>query len=120
MKPKDIFGLAVRLLGLFFLYLALKALTQMLDLDLIENPDKTDLINDLLPFAFNLVVAAWFIHGGLIIRWAYPESSKITLSPQPKQSAPAPEPVPAPAPAGLDVADARLAALVEKPRENRP
>lgn len=118
MKPRDIFGLAVRLLGLFFLYLGLKAFTQLLDLDLIENPNKTDLINDLLPIVFNLIVAGWFIHGALIIRWAYPpESSKIALPLQPKQPATPPQPVPAPsAPAAMETAEAKLAALVEKPK----
>jgi hypothetical protein len=122
MKPRDIFGLAVRLLGLFFLYLAMKAFTQLLDWDLLQNPDKTDLINDVLPLAFDLLVAAWLIHGGLIIRWAYPESSKPALPLQPKQPAPTPGPVPPPAaaPAAMETAETRLAALVEKPKDNRP
>ena len=125
MKPRDIFGLAVRLLGLFFLYLSLKAVAQMLDLDLIENPDKTDLINAALPAAFNLVLAAFLIHGKFLINWAYPESAKTAVPPQsqPKQSAPQSVPkletVAPPAPAGMDVAEAKLAALVEKPKESR-
>ena len=119
MNAKDIFGLAVRLLGLFFLYLGLKALAQVLDLDLIENPDKTDLFNDLMPAVFHLIVAGWLIHGRLLIRWAYPEKPKPTLALAPKHAAASPEPVPPPAPPGMDAAEAKLAALVEKPKDNR-
>ncbi len=119
MNAKDIFGLAVRLLGLFLLYLGLKALTQMLDLDIIENPDKTDLFNDLMPAVFNLVIAGWLIHGKLLIRWAYPETTKAALAPAPKQPAAPPELVPPSASTRMDQAEARLAALVEKPKNNR-
>lgn len=122
MNAKDIFGLAVRLLGLLFLYLGLKAFTQILDLDLIENPDKTDLFNDLMPAAFNLVVAGCLIHGKLFTRWAYPESPKTILTPTPtsRQPVPMPESVPPPAPAGMEAAEAKLAALVERPKDSRP
>lgn len=119
MKPKDIFGLAVRLLGLLFLYLALKAFTQMLDLDLIQNPDKTDLINTLMPAVFNLLVAVFLLHGKLLTRWAYPET-KTSLLEQLKQPAPLshPESVPPPKPAAaMDLAESKLAALVEKPKK---
>src|SRR5580698_1689260 len=73
MKPKDIFGLAVRLLGLLFLYLGVRAVMPMLDLEIIENPDKNDIINGLMPVVFNLAVAWWLLRGGLARR-AYPES----------------------------------------------
>jgi hypothetical protein len=128
MKPRDIFGLGVRLLGLVFLYFGLRAVSPMLDLDVIENPDKNEIINDLLPVVFNLVIALVLLRGGFLMRWAYPETSKIelssknleNLSSQPKRVITAPEVITEPsAPAkstGMERADAKLAALVEKPK----
>ena len=69
---KDIFGLAVRLLGLVFLYLGLRAVTPMLDLGAIETAGKSDLITAILPIFFNLAVAWWLLGGGSLIRRAYP------------------------------------------------
>ena len=70
MKPRDIFGLAVRLLGLFFLYLGLRAVTPMLDLGAIGTASKSDIINAILPIVFNLAVAWWLLGGGLLMRRA--------------------------------------------------
>jgi hypothetical protein len=119
MKPKDIFGLAVRILGLYFLYLGLYDITQMLSADIIESPDKKDIIYALLPAVFNIVVASWLMGGGLLIRWAYPETSKVSenLPSQPKRPTPSPEPVAPPEPSGMDQAEKKLAALVEKPKD---
>jgi hypothetical protein len=121
MKPKDIFGLAVRLLGLYFLYLGLNAITQLLGSDiaeLIKNPDKTDLIDGLLPVIFDLVAGCFLLKGGWLIRWAYPETPKISenLPAQIKRTTPAPEPTPPAQPTGMDQAEKKLAALVEKPK----
>ena len=123
MKPKDIFGLAVRLLGLYFLYLALNAVTQMLNSDIFESPDQSGLVsglvNGLLPVIFDLIVAAWLISGWLIIRMAYPESGKI--SPQLPAPGKAPQPHPAPPSPQLsemDLAEKKLASLVEKPGDS--
>lgn len=121
MKPRDIFGLAVRLLGLYFLYLGLSATTQLLGsgiADMIKNPDKTDLINSLLPVVFDLVVGSCLLKGGWLIRWAYPEISKpseISSVPS-KRIIAAPEPAPSPGLTGMDQAEKKLAALVEKPK----
>jgi hypothetical protein len=120
MKPRDIFGLAVRLLGLLFLYFGLKAMMPMLDLEIIENPDKNDIINGLMPVVFNLAVAWWLLGGGLARR-AYPET-KASESVRPRE-----QPQPAPArPAhlpseltGMDRAEQKLAALVDKPDDGR-
>jgi hypothetical protein len=118
MKPKDIFGLAVRLLGLFFLYLALKAVTPLLDLEIIENADKSDIINALLPVVFDLAVAWWLLGGGLLTRRAYPETPKIfEHSLQTKKTTPANESVPPAELTDMARAEKKLAALVEKPKD---
>jgi len=121
MKPKgifeDIFGLAVRLLGLLFLYFGLRAVMPMLDLEIIENPDKNDIINGLMPVVFNLAIAWWLLGGGLARR-AYPEpkvSAPVrreqpepgTASARPAQSAPELT--------GMERAEQKLASLVDKP-----
>ena len=118
MKPKDIFGLIVRVLGLYFLYLGLYGVTQMLSSDIVESPDKRDIIYAFLPVIFNLIVGWWLLGGGLLVRRAYPETSKISdvLPTQPKRSMPSHEPVASPEPAGMDQAEKKLAALVEKPK----
>ncbi|HTR41212.1 MAG TPA: hypothetical protein VMH87_06315 [Pseudomonadales bacterium] len=119
MKPKDIFGLAVRLLGLYFLYLGLYALAQMLGSDIINSPEKMDIVYALLPVAFDLIVGWWLLGGGLLVRRAYPETSRPSenFTASPNRTAPAPPPVSAPEPAGMDQAEKKLAALVEKPKE---
>ena len=61
---KDIFTLAVRLLGLVFLYLGLSAVTPLLDFSAIETAAKSDLITAILPIVFNLAVAWWLLGGG--------------------------------------------------------
>lgn len=120
MKPKDIFGLAVRLLGLLFLYFGLRAVMPLLDLEIIENPDKNDIINGLMPVVFNLAIA-WWLLGGRLVRRAYPD---------PKVSEPArmqqqPEPAPtqsgtrSPELTGMERAEQKLAALVDKPGDSR-
>jgi hypothetical protein len=119
MKPKDIFGLAVRLLGLVFLYFCLRGVAGMLDLDILETPDKNEIANDLMPIVFNLVVALWLLHGKLLIKLAYPEPPKIpeNVPPQPKRTAPSPESVSPPELTGMERAEKKLAALVEKSKE---
>jgi len=98
----------------------------MLDLELIENPDKNDIINGLMPIVFNLAVAWWLLGGGLARR-AYPESkiseSKISISepaqPRSESAAPRPSQVASPELTGMERAEQKLAALVEKPGEHR-
>lgn len=124
MKPKDIFGLAVRGVGLYFLYLGLYGITQFLSSDLIETANKSDIFYALLPVAFNLIIAfcllkAWFLVN--LVRWAYPESPKLSEhlpAPSPPPQPPSPASAPAPALSGMEQAEKKLASLVEKPRGN--
>jgi hypothetical protein len=120
MKPKDIFGLAVRLLGLFFLYMGLRAVSPVLDLEAIENAGKSDLINAILPIVFNLVIAWWLLGGGLLVRRAYPEAPKISnhSSLQAEQGTPAANPTQPQEFSDMDRAEKKLAALVEKPKDD--
>ena len=124
MKPKDIFGLAVRFLGLVFLYFGLKAVTQMLDLDVLESPDRNEIINDLMPIVFNLAIALWLLRGGFV-RWAYPEEAQkkserslIEAKPATPSPASASSPASAASPelSGMARAEEKLASLVEKPK----
>lgn len=124
MKPKDIFGLAVRLLGLLFLYYGLRAVMPMLDLELIKHPDTDDIINGLMPVVFNLAVGWWLFRGGLV-RWAYPEpkasqfrASEPARSREEQNTVP-PAPVSSPQLTGMEQAEQKLASLVEKPGDRR-
>jgi hypothetical protein len=121
MKPRDIFGLAVRLLGLFFLYLGLRAVSPVLDLEAIENAGKSDIINAILPIAFNLLVAWWLLGGGLLVRRAYPEAPKISdHSPsQVERGTPVANPTQSQKLTNMDRAEKKLASLVEKPKDDR-
>ena len=121
MKPKDIFGLAVRLLGLWFLYLGIRAVMPLLDLGAIETAGKSDILNAILPIVFNLAVAWWLLGGGLLVRRAYPEAPRISgdTLPQARPVPPAPAPAPSPELANMAAAENKLAALVEKPNINR-
>jgi hypothetical protein len=123
MKPgnifKDIFGLAVRLLGLVFLYLGLSAVPSLLDLGAIETAAKSDIITAILPIAFNLLVAWWLMGGGLLIRRAYPEASWISphSHAQEEGAAPMAKPAQSREKMDMDATDKKLAALVEKPKD---
>ncbi len=117
---KDIFALAVRLLGLVFLYLGLSAVTPLLDLGALETAAKSDLLTAILPIVFNLVVAWWLLGGGVLIRRAYPTTSASSSAP-PVQREEAMPATTAAAPGrtmDMDAADKKLAALVEKPKNN--
>ena len=114
---KDIFSLAVRLLGLVFLYLGLSAVTPLLDFGAIETAARGDIITALLPIAFNLAVAWWLLDGRWLIRRAYPELNNFSAnSPVPGQSTPVTTSSPPRAATDADAADKKLAALVEKPK----
>ena len=121
MKPRDIFGLAVRLLGLFFLYLGLRAVLPLLDLEAIENAGKSDIINAILPIVFNLLVAWWLLGGGLLMRRAYPDGSRIQdhSQPQAERTTPAANSAQSQELTDMDRAEKRLASLVEKPKDDR-
>jgi len=121
MKPRDIFGLAVRLLGLVFLYLGLRTATPLLDLGAIGTASNSDVISAILPVAFNLLVAWWLLGGGWLVRRAYPETLKNSnCSPsQAERGAPATHSTRSQELAGMDQAEKKLAALVEKPKDGR-
>lgn len=122
MKPKDIFGLAVRLLGLYFLYLGLNALAQMLNSDVFQSPDKSDIINSLLPVVFYLAVSVALLTARWLERVAYPEPTKTSplLSQHAKPAAPETTTAPSTDLTDMDRAEKKLASLVEKPGPNRP
>ena len=106
-------------MGLLFLYFGLKAVNPMLDLELIENPDKNDIINGLMPIVFNLAVAWWLLGGGLARR-AYPEPKISNPAPaRPEPVKPRPSERPVSELTGMESAEQKLAALVEKPGERR-
>ena len=121
MKPRDIFGLAVRLLGLFFLYLGLRAVSPVLDLEAIENAGKSDIINAILPIAFNLLIAWWLLGGGLLMRRAYPDGSRIQdhSQPQAERTTPAANSAQSQELTDMARAERRLASLVEKSKDGR-
>ncbi len=112
---KDIFGLAVRLLGLVFLYFGLSAVPPMLDLGAIETAAKSDIITAVLPIVFNLVVAWWLIGSGWLTRRAYPEASRISpqSGTQGERMAPAAQPALPQEATDLNAAEKKLASLVE-------
>ena len=118
---RDIFGLAVRLLGLVFLYLGLRAVTPMLDLGAIETAGKSDIITSILPIIFNLAVAWWLIRGGFLVRRAYPDSTKILSRPEAPEenAASATRPTRSEGMTDKDATDKKLARLVEKPKDSR-
>jgi hypothetical protein len=71
MKPKDIFNLAIRLLGLVFVYLGFTAVPVVF----------FDKGRSLLFVACYFAVAWWLIGGaGLLMRRAYPEAGPETRS----------------------------------------
>jgi hypothetical protein len=73
MKPKDIFSLAVRLLGLVFLYHGLSALPSVLSL--IPPSSVGSFVNGIIMFAWPLVVAYWLLGGApLLMCIAYPDA----------------------------------------------
>lgn len=122
MKPrdifKDIFSLAVRLLGLVFLYFGLSAVPSFLDFGAIETAGRGDLLSAILRIVFNLAVAWWLIGGGLLIRRAYPEASRIFphSHAQSEGMAPAIKPTGSQGMTDTDATDKKLASLVEKPK----
>jgi hypothetical protein len=125
MKPrdifKDIFSLAVRLLGLVFLYLGLSAVTPLLDFGAIETAGRSDIITAILPIAFNLAVAWWLLGGRLLIRRAYPETSRNFLhsGAQGEGTAPATKSGQSQGTTDMDVADKKLAPLVGRSKDER-
>ena len=122
MKPRDIakeiFGLTVRLLGLYFLWVALKDLDAFTytDATILKDADSTTLIAAVPPVLFNLAVAWWLLGSHWLIRRAFPEGPgnagrATTAAERVKPDSP-PAGVPDPA-----TAETKLAALVGKPKD---
>ena len=122
MKPrtffKDIFSLAVRLLGLYFLYTGLKDLDvqTLMDLPTLKNDSLEDVITAILPVMFNLAVAWWLLGSKMLIRRAYAESPRISeqFHSQPEQVAPVSKPDQPQGLTDMETAEKKLAALVGK------
>jgi hypothetical protein len=73
MKPRDIFLLAIRLLGLLFLYHGLATVPSVVQIILANASTVGSLINAILLIAWDLLVAWWLIGGApLLMRHAYP------------------------------------------------
>lgn len=76
MKPKDIFGLIVRLVGLFFLYKATATCADVLGMFITGSAQRGITIsgNVFLSVILNLLAAMWFFKGvPPYSGWAYPE-----------------------------------------------
>jgi hypothetical protein len=114
---RDIFGLMVRILGLVFLCLGLKDAPAVLDLPTILNGDKVELLNLVLPVAFNLAVGWWLIGGGLLVRRAYPEELSASIADVGRR-APASRTDEPRESTETETAEVRLAALVGKQKGN--
>ena len=121
MKPdeifKGIFTLAVRLLGLAFVYFGLSAIPPLLDLGAIETAGKTDILSATLPIAFDLLVGWWLIGGGLLVRRAYPQAKSADYARTRGQDrADAITPGSRRETADMDAADQKLQSFVQKPK----
>jgi hypothetical protein len=120
MKPKEIFGLAVRLLGLVFLYLALKDAPIVMNVPNLMGEEKSDIVAEVLPVVFNLVVACWLLRSSMLIRWAYPETPKIQEHFHPTaERASSSAQTAQPQARDLDAAEKKLASLLAKPKDDR-
>ena len=93
----------------------------MLDLGAIETAGKSDILNAILPIAFNLLVAWWLLGGGRLMRRAYPQAPRIPdhSRPQAEPGTPAANSTAAPELTDTGRIEQRLAALVEKPKDGR-
>jgi hypothetical protein len=122
MKAKDLFVLAVRLVGLYFIGSGLKnlAVPTFTDVTILKGDDVNDVISTLLPVVFNLAVGWWLLGCRFLIRRAYPEASKISdYLPAPK----APSGLDAPPASSqalteMETAEKKLATLVGKPKNH--
>jgi len=81
MKPRDILNLAVRLLGLVFLYQGLQALppAAIQFCSAISNMNSGGILGCLVMAGWPLLVSYWLLRGApLILRIAYPDASAST------------------------------------------
>jgi len=119
---KEIFRLAVRLAGLFFLCVGLKDLVVQTFMALTQSHG-TSVINILtmfLPVCFTLAVGLWLLRGTWLIRVAYPEQNKPFHDDLPAAT-PATtvrQPVEREQLSEMEMVEQKLAALVGKPNRN--
>ena len=113
---KEIFRLAVRLTGLFFLCIGLKDLVVQTFLALAQTRGTPgfNIATNILPVVFTLTVALWLLRGNGLIRLAYPEPGKTSPPATPAPHAGGAEPAPAPNLSEMQSADQKLAALVAR------
>lgn len=72
MKAKDIFNLAVRLLGLFFIYLAAREVPVIF-----AQPPDNVMVHTLLTIGLFIGLGWWMLGGApLLVKRAYPETSQ--------------------------------------------
>jgi len=115
---KEIFRLAVRLTGLFFLCIGLKDLVVQTFMELAQarGTPLINIVSNFLPVAFTLTVAFWLLRGNWLIRVAYPEAGKIRqpVLPAVQQAEPETPTVATPKLSDMEIAEQKLAALVGK------
>ncbi len=75
---KEIFRLAVRLTGLFFLCIGLKDLVVQTFMVLAQarGTPLINIVSNFLPVAFTLIVAFWLLRGNWLIRMGYPDTKQ--------------------------------------------
>jgi len=115
---KEIFRLAVRLTGLFFLCIGLKDLVVQTFMVLAQarGTPLINILSNFLPVAFTLTVAFWLLRGNWLIRMAYPEAGKICqpVLPVVQSTEPAATTAATPKLSEMEMAEQKLAALVGK------
>ena len=113
---KEIFRLAVRLTGLFFLCIGLKDLVVQTFMTLAQarGTPLVNIITNFLPVAFTLTVAIWLLRGNWLIRMAYPETGKVRQPALPACQPSEPETAAAAPPklSDMEMAEQKLTALV--------
>ena len=116
---KEIFRLAVRLTGLFFLCIGLKDLVVQTFMVLAQarGTPLINIVSNFLPVAFTLTVAFWLLRGNWLIRMAYPEkkqprifNGQVASSTEPDSTTPPTKKL-----SEMEVAERKLADLVKKP-----
>jgi|GEM_PF-1224653 hypothetical protein len=115
---QELFRLAVRLTGLFFLCIGLKDLVvqSFMVLAQARGTPLINIVSNFLPVAFTLTVAMWLLRGNWLIRMAYPEVGKIRQPILPVVQPTEPETATAAARklSDMEIAEQKLAALVGK------
>ena len=115
---QEIFRLAVRLTGLFFLCIGLKDLVVQTFMVLVQlrGTPLSNILSNFLPVVFTLTVAFWLLRGNWLIRMAYPEAGTIRqpMSPIIPSTKPAAAGITTQQLSEMEIAEQKLAALVGK------